>query len=78
MMKQGVLAGMTNKTNTCGCFMTKEQFHKFMQDQTNEINIYKWVQSERVGHDLGNECCIEWVMKFAKKFREDWERKNNT
>ena len=58
--------------------MTKEQFHKFMQDQTNEINIYKWVQSERVGHDLGNECCIEWVMKFAKKFREDWERKNNT
>jgi hypothetical protein len=56
--------------------MDKKEFELFMREQTNAINVYKWCQSEKAGHDLGNDCCIEWVMKYAKKFRKEWEEKD--
>lgn len=35
------------------------------------IEEYKWIESEKAEHDLGETCCLEWVKKYAKKVRDD-------
>jgi hypothetical protein len=52
--------------------MTKQEFKEFMGAQVKEIKRYKWNESEKEGHDLGNECCLKWINKFAKKFKDDY------
>ena len=42
--------------------------------QVEEIRKYRWIESERAGRDLGEQCCLEWVKKYAKDFREYWDR----
>ena len=44
--------------------MTKHEFKVFMNAQAEEI--------KKNVDDLYNACCIEWVNKFAKKFRADY------
>ena len=46
----------------------------FMKEQIKAIEIYKWIESERRGYDLGNEASKEWIELYAKKFREDWDK----
>lgn len=55
--------------------MTKEEFKAFMKKQKNEIEVYKWLESEKAHKDLGNDCCIEWIEKYGEKFRKDWIEK---
>jgi hypothetical protein len=52
--------------NICEC--QKE----FMEDQVKEIEKHKWIMSEKAGHDLGSEACRDWIIKYAKQFREFW------
>ena len=40
--------------------------------QIEEAKKYKWIQSQKAGHDLGDAAVTEWVKKFAAKFREDY------
>lgn len=47
-----------------------EHFKEFMDAQIKEIEDYKWCESEKAGRDLGNQCCLEWVEKYAKDFKE--------
>lgn len=42
----------------------------FMADQCNEICIHKWIESEKAGHDLGQDAVRDWINKYAKQFRE--------
>jgi hypothetical protein len=46
-----------------------------MEAQMDEIEKYKWIESEKAGHDLGNGCCIEWISKYAKKFYTDYYKR---
>ena len=39
------------------------------------MEIHKWIQSEKAHKDLGEDSLIEWVQKYAAKFREEWESK---
>lgn len=55
--------------------MTKQEFKEFMDYQIKEIEKYKWCESEKAGYDLGSECCMEWVQKFAKKFKDEYFKK---
>lgn len=39
----------------------------------NEINQYKWIESEKAGHDIGFEKAAEdWIKRFSKT----WVEKN--
>lgn len=54
--------------------MNEKEFHCFMKAQADEILKYKWIESEKVGHDIGNnKACNEWIIKFARIFRIEWE-----
>ena len=42
--------------------------------ERDEILKYKWIESERLGYDIGrNRAAQEWCDKYAKSFRDHWE-----
>ena len=47
-----------------------------MKDQIKLIEIYKWIESEKCGHDLGDKCIFEWIKNNAKEYREKWDREH--
>lgn len=49
-----------------------DNFKNFMKAQILEIEKYKWIESEKAGHDLGQIACIEWIKKYAVMFRLEW------
>jgi hypothetical protein len=55
-----------------GILVKPDKFHEFIQDQIKEIELQKWLASERAGQDLGNEFCIYWCDHFAKDFKIKW------
>lgn len=53
--------------------MTKEEYHIYIWSQKKAIEDYKWQESEKMGYDLGNNCCIEWIATNGKDFRHQWQ-----
>ena len=47
-----------------------------MNDEIKEIEKHKWIKSEQAQRDLGQEAILEWITKYAKEFRENWEREH--
>lgn len=47
---------------------------QFMDAQIKEIEVYKWIESEKCGYDLGDEAVKNWIKKHAKSFREEWHK----
>ena len=45
---------------------------QFMKDQIHEIEIYKWILSEKAGYDLGQVAIRNWISNYAKDFRIKW------
>jgi len=45
------------------------------QLQLEEIDKYKWIESEKVGNDLGDKAIVEWISKNAKSLRSRIEKK---
>ena len=46
-----------------------------VSDQRNEINKFKWIESERAGHDIGwDRAQQEWMLNHcADWIRHGWE-----
>lgn len=38
-------------------------------EQVRQIEIHKWIESERAHYDLAENACFDWVAKYASKFR---------
>jgi hypothetical protein len=49
---------------------------EILQSQQEEIKKYKWIESEKAGHDIGWECAAhEWSHKhFPEWKRHVWSR----
>jgi len=43
-----------------------------MKAQAYEITVHRWIESEKAGYDLGSEAELDWVRRFAKRFRDEW------
>lgn len=52
------------------------RYNKFLKDEIDEINQYKWLTSEAAGYDLGLTACEDWIDRFAGVFREEWEKEH--
>jgi len=50
-----------------------EKRHQFMLDQVEEMKKHKWIESEKAARDMGEEALFDWINKWAKEFREQWE-----
>lgn len=51
----------------------KTAFKEFLKAQKHEMEVHKWLESEKAGHDLGNAAVQDWIDKHAKEFREKWD-----
>ncbi len=44
---------------------------RMLSMQREEINRYKWIQSEHAHRDLGGAAVLDWIQKYAAHWR-DW------
>ena len=49
---------------------------EYMKAQIKEIEIFKWLESEKANRDLGEEAVKEWIKRYAAEFREKWNKEN--
>lgn len=47
---------------------------KMLAMQRDEINRYKWIESEKAHCDLGRQAALEWIAKYAAQWREWYEQ----
>ena len=51
--------------------MTEEELRNYNLCQIEEILKFKWIESEKVGHDIGeNKAAIQWITQYGSLFRE--------
>jgi hypothetical protein len=48
-----------------------DRMRKMLAMQRDEINRYKWIESEKAQRDLGREAVFDWINKYAAQWR-DW------
>lgn len=50
---------------------------KKLLEQRHDIDIHKWCESEKVGHDIGIDAAIvSWVLRYKRKFHLSGENGN--
>ena len=54
-------------------YMKKEfynsEYYKFLQQEVQEINKLKWIESEKIGRDIGKD---KAVFLWVKNYRTEW------
>lgn len=51
-----------------------ERMRMMLALQRDEINRYKWIESEKAQRDLGREAVFDWINKYAAQWREWFEQ----
>jgi hypothetical protein len=46
----------------------------YAKAQCEEMQKHRGIESEKAGRDLGDGIYLEWIKKYAKLFRENWDR----
>lgn len=54
----------------------RNEMKQFLSDQIHEIEIHKWIESEKAHRDLGEEAVKDWIIHYAKQYREEWNKKH--
>ncbi len=45
---------------------------EYLKLQTLEIERHKWIESEKAGKDLGMDAVIDWILRYADVFSDDF------
>ena len=45
--------------------------------QIQEMERYKWIESEKAGRDLGEECLLDWIKRHGASFRRQLTESHN-
>jgi hypothetical protein len=64
-----------NDTIVCSGFSEKE-LKEYDMAEIHEMEIHKWIESEKQKHDLGDEAICDWIKKYASTFRKEWLEKH--
>ena len=49
-------------------------YNEYMEFQRESIERYKWIESEKAGHDLGTEAIEAWIKINAPIFSKLWRQ----
>ena len=47
---------------------------QYCMNQVELANIHKWCESQKAGHDLGEEAIVDWVNHNAAAYREEYDK----
>jgi hypothetical protein len=48
--------------------------NEYLKIQAQEIERHKWIESEKAGRDLGKDAVIDWIMKYADRFSDQYKQ----
>ena len=52
--------------------------YKEFRAEREEILRHKWLESEKIGHDIGFEkALLDWIVKFRSSWREKRQKPSN-
>lgn len=54
--------------------MKKLTLVQYNRLQMTEMEKHRWIESEKVGYDLGEDSYLDWIKKHSKKFREEYKK----
>lgn len=52
--------------------LTQEEVLECNRDQMIEMDIHKWIESEKAGKDVGKAAYGDWIRRFAEGWRRAW------
>ena len=52
----------------------KDAMEVYLAFQCSEMEKYKWIESQKAHHDLGEAALIDWDRKYAPTFAEFWRK----
>ncbi|HEO65439.1 MAG TPA: hypothetical protein ENI73_06150 [Spirochaetes bacterium] len=53
--------------------MTERELKQFLLAQIEEINRYKWIESEKRSCDIGfQQAALEWISQYSATFKNYW------
>jgi len=50
----------------------------YLEIQSREIERHKWIESEKAGKDLGMDAAIDWILKYADLFSDQFRQEVHT
>ncbi len=58
--------------------VTNSAFYLEFEAEQREIMKHKWIESEKVGHDIGFERALtDWILRFKSKWRKSRQLERN-
>lgn len=45
---------------------------EYLEIQRQEIDRHKWIESEKAGKDLGMDAAIDWILRYADAFSDQF------
>ena len=68
-----------NPDNSNGNDLVKNSsLYREFQAEREEILRHKWIESEKVGHDIGFESALtDWIIRYRSKWRKTRKSANN-
>jgi hypothetical protein len=64
----------TPRTESTGLVTNSVSYKEFLAEH-EEILCHKWIESEKVGYDIGFErALVDWIMKYRSAWREKRHR----
>ena len=65
------MSGMTTQTASSSDFIKNSTLYREFQAEREEILRHKWIESEKVGYDIGFERALtDWIVKHRSKWRK--------
>ncbi len=56
--------------------MNEKELKTFLLAQIDEINQYKWIESEKKCRDIGfQQAALEWISQYSADFKDKWGKK---
>ena len=50
----------------------------YLEIQSREIERHKWIESEKAGKDLGMDAAIDWILRYADLFSDQFGQEIRT
>ena len=70
---------MQSDCPSAGNFIENSSIYRIFLAERDEILRHKWIESEKVGHDIGFDAAlVDWMLRYRSSWRRAWLEKWRT
>ena len=74
----GVDAARKDWLDNCAAAWREERHRQMLDLECDEIRRHVWIESEKAQHDVRREAALDWVLRYAKQWREWYDREHES